>query len=76
MQFEKRNASTRNLNVLQASLMCLELGQWSGFKRKMEIAESFLQPHLTVCHLARRSCAWGANKGSDASARWKVLGTG
>lgn len=48
VQFEARNASTRNLGVLQASLMWLETGKWSGFKRTMEIAESFLQPHLTV----------------------------
>lgn len=33
-------------------MMCLDLGQWSGFKRKMEIAESFLQPHLTVSKLS------------------------
>jgi hypothetical protein len=26
----------------------LDVGLWSGFKRKMEIAESFAQPVITV----------------------------
>ncbi|KAJ4386450.1 hypothetical protein N0V93_009346 [Gnomoniopsis smithogilvyi] len=51
-EYEARNASTRNLSVLQASLMWLELGKWCGFKRKMEIAESFFQPHLTMLRRA------------------------
>lgn len=29
-------------------MLTLDVGIWSGFKRKMEIAESFLQPLLTV----------------------------
>jgi hypothetical protein len=47
-QFEKLNAHTRNLSALQTYMLNLDVGIWSGFKRKMEIAESFLQPLLTV----------------------------
>lgn len=38
--------------TVQAYMLELEIGQWSGFSRKMEIAESFLGPLLTV----RSSC--------------------
>lgn len=34
--------------TLQALVLHLDIGQWSGFNRKMEIAESFVQPVLTV----------------------------
>lgn len=40
--------NTRDLKALQAFMLSLEVGMWSGFKRKMEIAESFIQPLLTV----------------------------
>lgn len=53
-QFEKSNAVTRDLKALQAFMLSLEVGMWSGFKRKMEIAESFLQPLLTVSPPLRR----------------------
>ena len=29
-------------------MQILDIGLWSGFKRKMEIAESFVQPVMTV----------------------------
>jgi hypothetical protein len=29
-------------------MLCLDVGLWSGFKRKMELAESFGQPLITV----------------------------
>jgi len=29
-------------------MQVLDIGLWSGFKRKMEIAESFVQPVMTV----------------------------
>lgn len=48
LQFEASNAKTRNLAALQAFMLYLDVGMWSGFKRKMEIAESFCQPVLTV----------------------------
>ncbi|KAK7740812.1 hypothetical protein SLS53_005281 [Cytospora paraplurivora] len=49
-QFEKSNANTRDLKALQAFMLSLEVGMWSGFKRQMEIAESFIQP-LLIIHL-------------------------
>ena len=42
------NNATRDLKNLQAFMLHLDVGIWSGFKRKMEIAESFVQPLLTV----------------------------
>ncbi|ROW16503.1 hypothetical protein VPNG_02892 [Cytospora leucostoma] len=45
--FEKSNTNTRDLKALQAFMLQLEVGMWSGFKRQMEIAESFIQPLLT-----------------------------
>jgi hypothetical protein len=33
---------------VQAFCLCLDVGLWSGFKRKMEIAEGFAQPVITV----------------------------
>ncbi|ROW10165.1 hypothetical protein VMCG_01857 [Cytospora schulzeri] len=50
--FEKLNANTRNLKSLQAFMLCLEVGMWSGFKRKIEISESFIQPLLTMLRRA------------------------
>ncbi|KAK7962165.1 uncharacterized protein PG986_002990 [Apiospora aurea] len=50
--FESRNAYTRDLQCLQAFMQILDIGLWSGFKRKMEIAESFLQPVMTMLRRA------------------------
>lgn len=47
-QFESKNSNTRNLRCLQAYMLELDVGIWSGFKRKTELAEGFLQPLLTV----------------------------
>lgn len=47
-QFENSNVNTRDLKALQAFMLCLEVGMWSGFKRKIEISESFILPLLTV----------------------------
>jgi hypothetical protein len=39
---------TRDLQVLQAYALQLDIGLWSGDRRKMEIAESHAQPLVTV----------------------------
>ena len=46
---EDSNAITRELWLLQAFMTELEVGIWSGIKRKMEIAESQSQTVYTVC---------------------------
>ncbi|KAH8882719.1 hypothetical protein GQ53DRAFT_831353 [Thozetella sp. PMI_491] len=46
--FESRNANTRDLQCLQAFMLELDTAVWSGFKRKTEIAESFLQALTTM----------------------------
>ena len=39
---------TRDLSLVQGWVLVLEIGLWSGVKRKMEIAEGFQQPITTV----------------------------
>jgi len=46
--FERDNSTTRQLQPLQAYLLHLDVGLWSGFRRKTEIASSFLQPAMTM----------------------------
>ncbi|KAK5113557.1 hypothetical protein LTR62_003426 [Meristemomyces frigidus] len=45
---ESDNAMTRELEILQAFMLVLDIGVWSGFRRKTEIAISFLQPPVTM----------------------------
>ncbi|KAH9218661.1 hypothetical protein DL95DRAFT_434210 [Leptodontidium sp. 2 PMI_412] len=46
--WEKKNSNTRALQPLQGFMLCLDTGLWSGFQRQMEIAESFVQPLVTM----------------------------
>ncbi|KAG5801116.1 hypothetical protein H9Q74_012701 [Fusarium xylarioides] len=46
--YESDNSTTRDLLALQAYLRTLEIGAWSGLKRKTEIACSFMQPGYTM----------------------------
>lgn len=55
--WEQNNSRTRNLQAIQAFMIGLDIGLWSGFKRKMEIAESFAQP---VIIMLRRAGAFAA----------------
>lgn len=47
-EFEKDNSTTRELQAVQTSLMWVNTGVWSGFRRSTEIAASFLQPPVTM----------------------------
>ena len=47
-QVEEDNSAVRNLQYIQASMIWLDVCSFCGFKRKMEIAESNLQPLVTV----------------------------
>lgn len=51
-QVEDDNSALRDLQWLQASMLWLDIGIFCGYKRKMQIAESYLQPLCTVCPLA------------------------
>lgn len=42
------NANTRQLQPLQVNMLMLDVGAWCGFRRKTEIAVSFLQPPVTM----------------------------
>ncbi|KAF1352590.1 hypothetical protein BDV97DRAFT_349879 [Delphinella strobiligena] len=46
--FENNNALIADLQCLQSMGLCLSIGLWSGNSRKMEMAESFLQPYVTM----------------------------
>ncbi|ETS77846.1 hypothetical protein PFICI_09908 [Pestalotiopsis fici W106-1] len=59
--FESNNSMTRDLQCLQTFTLELDIGLWSGFKRKIEMAESFLLPPLTML---RRAGTFSA--GSDS----------
>jgi hypothetical protein len=46
--FEDDNTAIRDLQQVRTFLLQLRIGMWSGISRKMEIAESFLQPLMTM----------------------------
>ncbi|KAF8533317.1 hypothetical protein BDD12DRAFT_865906 [Trichophaea hybrida] len=46
--FEQNNSTTRDLHMLQAYMIQIEISLWSGNKRRIEIAESFRQPIGTM----------------------------
>ncbi|KAI9930238.1 hypothetical protein MW887_012050 [Aspergillus wentii] len=48
VKFENDNSKTRDLRPSQTFALVIEIGIWSGNRRKMEIAESFQQPLLTM----------------------------
>ncbi|KAH9889249.1 hypothetical protein F4778DRAFT_773430 [Xylariomycetidae sp. FL2044] len=64
-KFESSNSFTRDLQCLQAFMLVLDIGLWSGFKRKMEIAESFVQPLMTML---RRAGVFSASADSPSVA--------
>ncbi|KAI7355421.1 hypothetical protein KC354_g10788 [Hortaea werneckii] len=45
---EEDNSAVRDLRWLQASMIWLDIAAFCGFKRKMEVAESNLQPLITA----------------------------
>lgn len=47
-EFERDNSTTRELQSVTTSLMWVNTGVWSGFRRSTEIAASFLQPPVTM----------------------------
>ena len=47
-QYEENNSIIRHLRQQQAYTLLLHTGLWSGHKRRLEIAESFEQPIVTV----------------------------
>jgi hypothetical protein len=77
--FEEDNSSIRDLQHLRTFLLQEVVGMWSGVSRKMEIAESFLQPLVTMIRRGgklRRS-TWrdvvpaAEEEGSSLEAKWQ-----
>ncbi|KIW68487.1 hypothetical protein PV04_04429 [Phialophora macrospora] len=52
-KFESNNRLTRDLRLLQAFALQLEVALWSGDKRRMELAESASQPLITASMMRR-----------------------
>ncbi|KAE8154449.1 hypothetical protein BDV25DRAFT_172098 [Aspergillus avenaceus] len=52
VQYENDNSHTRHLRQQQAYALTLQVGLWSGDKRRVEIAESFVQPIITMLRRA------------------------
>ncbi|KAJ5736448.1 uncharacterized protein N7483_001573 [Penicillium malachiteum] len=48
IKYESDNSSTRDLRTSQTYALNIEIGVWSGNRRKTEIAESFSQPLITM----------------------------
>jgi hypothetical protein len=59
---ESDNSVLRDLQYFQASMMWLDIGIFCGYKRKMQIAESHLQP---LCTALRRAGAFDRSFYSD-----------
>ena len=51
---EANNSVTRDLGLLQAMVLNLDVGLWSGNKRKIELAESHASVVTTMCRRASR----------------------
>ena len=77
--FEDDNSAIRDLQHMRTFLLELIVGMWSGVSRKMEIAESFLQPLVTMIRRGgrlRRS-TWkeiapsAEDAGSALEAKWQ-----
>ncbi len=54
MQYENDNSTTRDLRTSQTYALNIDIGIWSGNRRKTEIAESFSQPLVTMLRRALR----------------------
>ncbi|KAI5805164.1 fungal-specific transcription factor domain-containing protein, partial [Geopyxis carbonaria] len=52
--FERDNSFTRNLEMIQACVLALDIGLWSGNKRKIEMSEGFRHPIATILRRAAR----------------------
>lgn len=46
--FEEDNRNTRDLRAMQTNGLHLHVGLWSGVRRKIEIAQSFMLPFVTM----------------------------
>ncbi|RDH31256.1 hypothetical protein BDQ94DRAFT_172353 [Aspergillus welwitschiae] len=53
-RYESDNILTRHLRQQQAYALVLDIGLWSGDKRRIEIAESFEQPIVTMLRRSSR----------------------
>ncbi|KAK5654349.1 hypothetical protein OQA88_7258 [Cercophora sp. LCS_1] len=50
--FEGSNSNTRKLDCIQTYMLSLDIGVWSGFKRRTELSEGFLLPLVTMLRRA------------------------
>ncbi|KXJ85368.1 hypothetical protein Micbo1qcDRAFT_223304 [Microdochium bolleyi] len=77
--WERDNSTTRDLELSQAWMISLETAIWSGHSRKVEIAESFMQPLLTMLRRNARFRPsgyteiklWQDDEGHTLDGKWK-----
>lgn len=77
--FEEDNTAIRDLQHVRNFFLQLKVGMWSGISRKMEIAESFLQPLMTMLRRGGRfrHSTWKDNppspdaQGATLEAEWQ-----
>ncbi|CAK7219772.1 hypothetical protein SBRCBS47491_003964 [Sporothrix bragantina] len=72
-QWERDNTLTRDLELGQAYLLTLDMALWSGRSRKVEIAESFFMPLLTMRR--RDGCFGRSGRASSSSSGVAALST-
>ncbi|KAJ5320635.1 hypothetical protein N7508_000918 [Penicillium antarcticum] len=78
-KYERDNTFTRDLRTSQTYALTIDIGIWSGNRRKTEIAESFSQPLITMLRRAlrfRRSVYTNIvpraeDKGPALEAKWR-----
>jgi hypothetical protein len=80
VQVEEDNSLMRDLQIMQASLLQLKIGLWSGDSRKMELAEGFQQVLVTMARrggLFRRGTyerivPYSEDQGEVLETKWRM----
>jgi hypothetical protein len=78
--YNNDNSRSRDLSMLQTQVLGLHMGLWGGRSRKIEIAEGFLQPPVTMLrpHGRFRAAHYPlvhaevADTGSELKAKWMM----
>ncbi|KAK5694615.1 hypothetical protein LTR97_009205 [Elasticomyces elasticus] len=79
VQLEEDNTLMRDLQIMQASLLQLKIGLWSGDSRKMELAEGFQQVLVTMARRGgffrrgtyERIVPYGEDNGDVLQLKWR-----
>ncbi|KAF2769715.1 hypothetical protein EJ03DRAFT_343180 [Teratosphaeria nubilosa] len=80
VQVEDDNTLMRDLEIMQASLLQLKIGLWSGDSRKMELAEGFQQVLVTMARRGgffrrgtyERIVPYAEDNGEELERKWRM----